>query len=107
LVVVGVLELLPADSAPVQLASETGLNDKALHFIAYAAVGVVPVLGLGFRVALPWLIVTGLVGAGLEVVQFFTTTRSAETADAIANICGILFGIMAAWLFRPVTGLGR
>src|SRR5690349_14543208 len=41
-----VSELLPGDSAPMMALSVTHINDKVLHFSAYAVVTVIPAFGL-------------------------------------------------------------
>ena len=83
LVFAGVSELLPGDSAPLRAVS--ALNDKFLHFSAYAAIAFVPAFGLRFGTAVACLITTELVGIGLEFAQLFARDRSYDPYDMAAN----------------------
>jgi VanZ family protein len=87
-------ELLPGDSAPIMAVST--VNDKLLHFSAYAVVAFVPAFGLRFNTALLCVITTELVGIGLEFAQLFVRQRSCDPYDIAANTAGVLAGVLLA-----------
>ena len=87
-------ELLPGDSAPIMAVSN--VNDKFLHFSAYAVVAFVPAFGLRFSTALLCVITTELVGIGLEFAQLFVRQRSCDPYDIAANTAGVLAGVLLA-----------
>lgn len=93
-------ELLPGDSTPIMALSESNINDKFLHFSAYAAVAFVPVFGLRLGVALVCIIATELVGIALDIAQIFVRERSYDPYDIAANTVGIIVGILVAVVIR-------
>ena len=94
LVFVSISELLPGDSAPIMAVSR--LNDKFLHFSAYAAMAFVPAFGLRASTAIACVITTELVGIGLEFGQLFVHQRSCDPYDMAANTAGVLTGVVLA-----------
>lgn len=94
--------------------------DKLYHFIAYAVLGFLLAMymrargskgGTGRnddggrrRVMAVSLAVTFFFGAFVELVQYFTTYRSAEALDAVANGAGGLFG---AFVFERFLSPGK
>lgn len=93
-------ELLPGSSAPVMLLSQFALGDKMIHFIAYAVVASVPVLGLPLRLAVACVVTTELMGGVLEFAQRFVSGRSCDLNDIVANTGGVLIGILLATVLR-------
>ena len=91
-----VSELLPGDSAPMMALSVTHVNDKVLHFSAYAVVTFIPVFGLRLSTAMGCIITTELVGIGLEFTQLFVRQRSCDPYDMAANTAGVIAGFMIA-----------
>ena len=76
--------LLPPRDVPVQ-----GVNDKLLHFAAYALVGVLATLAFdrtNHRVRC--LILLTLLGVVLEFGQMIVPGRAFDVADMAANGCG-------------------
>lgn len=72
--------------------------DKVEHALAFAALAFVFLRAYRHRVI--WVI-TGCVafGVGIELVQYFIPWRSAELADLVADIVGVLLGWMAFIIF--------
>lgn len=95
-----IAELLPGDSAPMIALSVTDVNDKVMHFSAYAALAFVPTFGLRLTTAVACIITAELVGIGLEFAQFFVRQRSFDPYDMAANTAGVLVGIVLAIVSR-------
>jgi len=82
--------------------------DKMGHFAMYAFFSAVLLLDscrwqLNHRFIYPLLFIPLLFGALMEIMQMtLTTSRRAETVDLIANIGGVLSGILLASLTRKV-----
>jgi VanZ family protein len=91
-----VSELLPGDSAPMMALSLTHVNDKVLHFSAYAVLAFIPVFGLRLSTALGCIVTTELVGIALEFAQRFVRQRSYDPYDMAANTAGVFTGIVIA-----------
>lgn len=72
--------------------------DKVEHALAFAALAFVFLRA--YRHQVIWVI-TGCVafGVGIELVQYFIPWRSAELADLVADIVGVLLGWMAFIIF--------
>jgi len=93
-----VLSVAPSKSVP-----QVG-SDKLGHLIAYACLQIVgtiafPAPGHVVRLAVGLLIL----GSGLELVQSFLPSRSAEWLDAAANAAGVAIGatvclLLTVWL---------
>lgn len=94
LLLTSISELLPGDSAPIMAVSH--VNDKLMHFSAYAVVAFVPAFGLRFSTALRCVITTELVGIGLEFAQLFVRQRSCDPYDIAANTAGVFAGVLLA-----------
>ncbi len=91
LVIVLVLALVP----PPDLPSHSG-SDKLHHALAFTVLTLLlslahPTLSVALRVAA--LLAYGLV---MEALQSFTTYRSAEWSDLLADTLGILLGLLLA-----------
>lgn len=72
--------------------------DKVEHALAFAALAFVFLRA--YRHQVIWVI-TGCVafGVGIELVQYFIPWRSAELADLVADIVGVLLGWMTFIIF--------
>lgn len=99
-VIVG--SLLPAGSAVVAAAGRLPLTDKAMHFLAYLGLSVLPVVG--FRERRRGLVAgMAMFGLGclLEFAQQFSPGRGVELLDLAANGAGVGCGVLLA---QPVRG---
>jgi VanZ family protein len=74
------------------------INDKVMHFCAYLALSLLPVIGFrdrrsGLRAGLSMFVL----GILLEAGQYFSPGRAVELGDVIANgagvSCGALLGL--------------
>ena len=97
-VVIG--ELLPGDSKPITALSTANVNDKVLHFGAYAVLALVPAIGFHRDAALRFMIVTEVVGLGLEGLQILVPQRSCDAADIAANTIGVVVGAVLGRVLR-------
>ena len=95
-VVVG--SLLPAASPVMVQVGRLPISDKVMHFCAYVALSLLPVIGFrdrrkGFIAGLSMFVL----GVLLEGGQHFSPGRSVELGDVIANgagvSCGALLGL--------------
>jgi VanZ family protein len=79
------------------------INDKVMHFCAYLALSLLPVIGFkdrrrGLRAGLSMF----LLGVLMEAGQHFSPGRSVELGDVIANGAGVSCG---ALLGQPIRAL--
>jgi VanZ family protein len=95
-VVIG--SLLPAASPVIVDIGRLHINDKVMHFCAYLALSLLPVIGFrdrrrGLRAGLSMF----LLGILMEAGQHFSPGRAVELGDVIANgagvSCGALLGL--------------
>jgi VanZ family protein len=100
-------ELLPGNSAVMRLVAATHINDKVLHFSAYALLAFIPVFGFKLRHGIPLALSMILLGVALEFAQRLVPSRSYEVADMVANALGVFTGIALALVarqaWRPVV----
>ncbi len=98
LLVLGILSLIPAP--------DVGGSDKLAHFVSYAVLSAWFSLLVEQRKSL-WLILFGLISYGLllELLQGFTSYRSEDMADAVANSLGVITGL--AFYFSPLRRILR
>lgn len=98
LLVLAILSLVPAP--------DVGSSDKIAHFVAYGLLSAWFSLIVEQRKSL-WIILFGLIGYGLllEGLQSFTSYRSGDMADAVANSVGVIAGL--AFYFSPLRGILR
>lgn len=87
-----VLSLLPGDDLP-----DFDLSDKIGHFIAYAEISLLGILGYRARTGTVLAAVAAL-GGVLEIGQMYVPSRSTDIADFAVNCLGILTGYAAARL---------
>jgi hypothetical protein len=100
-VVIG--SLLPAASPVMVDIGRLHINDKVMHFCAYLALSLLPVIGFkdrrrGLRAGLSMF----LLGVLMEAGQHFSPGRSVELGDVIANGAGVSCG---ALLGQPIRTL--
>jgi len=95
-----VASLLPGSSPAIRWVG--GLNDKLLHFLAYAALAVLAVAGADERrVALRSVLIMVVLGVLLDYLQQFVPGRGFEMGDVAADNLGLLCGAsLGAWLVR-------
>ena len=99
-------ELLPGNSMPMRWIAVTHINDKTLHFAAYATLAFIPVFGFRRRHGIPLALSMVLLGIALEFGQSLVPSRSFELADMMANALGVFAGIVVALVgqaWMPVT----
>jgi VanZ family protein len=89
--------LVPGRMVP----SVVGEHDKWAHFAGYLLLGFLPLAGarspkLGIVLALAAI----PLGGALELGQHFVPGRTPDFADALANSCGALVGMVVAGLYR-------
>jgi VanZ family protein len=86
--------------------------DKLYHFVSYSGMGFLTAANLSAPGMLRWrrgrIVAVSCAaafafGAMVEVLQYFTTVRSAEALDAVANGAGGLFG---AYVFVKIFVAG-
>ena len=89
--------LLPATSLPMRAIEKLPLNDKALHFLAYAVLAFLPALHESRRAVAWHLAAVLLLGVAIEFAQSYSIGRFSEVADAVANgwgaLCGLIVGV--------------
>ena len=100
LVFVVIGSLLPGDSAPLLLLGKFQLNDKVLHFLAYACLALLPAIHENRTTMLTLLAMILILGVLLEFGQTYVSERFFELADMAANWCGALCGLLAGIPFR-------
>ena len=73
--------------------------DKLQHFMAYAALGFTGFLGFpGRKPTIALALGLVLLGAALEVAQFYVPARDMSLGDGVADLLGVIFGIgVAHW----------
>ena len=100
-VVIG--SLLPAASPVIVDIGRLHINDKVMHFCAYLALSLLPVIGFrdrrhGLKAGLSMF----LLGVLMEAGQHFSPGRAVELGDVIANGAGVTCG---ALLGQPIRTL--
>ncbi|WOI54821.1 VanZ family protein [Parvularcula sp. LCG005] len=81
-------------------------GDKVSHFMAYGALGFFSTLGFTTAKRQAGLVFLALLGYGLlmEVCQgMFTSTRTSDALDFLANNLGALSGILGALVVRALV----
>ncbi len=92
-------------SAQPKLPSPAGLGDKHAHFMAYALLAVLVLVGLtGGRMARASRLTLGaafviavLYGVSDEFHQSFVPGRTPDAKDVVADAAGAAIGLCAAW----------
>jgi VanZ family protein len=93
---VAVGSLLPASSPEIRAISALPVSDKVIHFSGYMVVAFLAVCAEGRARA--WKLCAGLVAMGiaLEFLQELVPGRSSEVLDAVADLGGVLLGLLLA-----------
>jgi VanZ family protein len=92
LVVIG--SLLPADSSPIKAVDLLGINDKFEHFLAYSVLAFLPAVHERRNFVILSALGTVALGIGLEFGQFYSSGRSFEIADMVADALGVSLGLI-------------
>lgn len=107
-VLIGIACLMDGNTIPKTTLLQLPNKDKIAHFVFYF---VFSILWFRFfvdlkssknkiRLAILIFLVASVLGMTMEVMQYlFTTTRSAEWADVIANSSGSLAGLVTSLLY--------
>ena len=95
--------LSPAASPVMVEIGRLHINDKVMHFCAYLALSLLPVIGFkdrrrGLRAGLSMF----LLGVLMEAGQHFSPGRAVELGDVLANGAGVSCG---ALLGQPIRAL--
>ena len=103
LLILSILALLIGSLIPTDHVGGPTVNDKLLHFVAYAMVGVLTVwVFQGRRLRLGFLLMLTVLGVALEFGQLFVPGRAFEVWDMIANSCGTLAALTTSRFFPTV-----
>jgi hypothetical protein len=89
-------ELLPGNSTAMRWVGATHINDKTLHFTAYAVLAFIPVFGFRIGRGIPVAASMIVLGVVLEFAQRLVPFRSFEVGDMMANALGVLSGMLLA-----------
>ena len=92
-VIVG--SVLSAGSAPIRALSAVNINDKVLHFTAYAVLALLPALHERRRTVIRMAMSLVLLGVLLECAQRLSPGRSFEFGDMAANSGGVMCALLA------------
>lgn len=83
------------DRFPFALAN----SDKILHLIGYGLLTIVAIIAWPNHRRIVALSAMAL-GTGVELMQFFTPSRSFSLEDLVANAVGIAFATVFAWFVK-------
>ena len=86
--------LLPSDTEPIQLLNSLGINDKILHFLAYAVIAFIPAIHEKAAISLWAGVAAVALGIGLEYAQVYAPGRNFDQGDMAANALGVAFGLL-------------
>src|ERR1039458_5363461 len=105
-VVIG--SLLPAASPVIADIGRLHINDKVMHFCAYLALSLLPVIGFqdrrhGLKAGLSMFLLDVLMEAG----QHFSPGRAVELGDVLANGAGVSCGAPLPLAFRACITILR
>ena len=103
-VVIG--SLLPAASPVIVDIGRLHINDKVMHFCAYLALSLLPVIGFqdrrhGLKAGLSMF----LLGVLMEAGQHFSPGRAVELGDVIANGAGVSCGALLGLPIRTLIAI--
>ena len=76
------------------------LADKVVHAAAFGALAVVGLRAYPKHLVMVCLLLV-ILGGLIEIVQGYTSTRSQEWEDFLADILGVVLGALLARLFWP------
>jgi len=90
------LAVIPAEHIPTQPGS-----DKMLHLLAFCLLMIWPTTTLDYlKNAIFCGIFLLFVGIGIEILQSFIPSRTAEFMDVVYNVGGAIGGFIIGYLFR-------
>jgi len=93
-VIVG--SLLPQSSLPMRALDRLDISDKVLHFAAYAVLAFLPALHERWPAVAAALLGAVALGVLLEFLQKLSPSRSFELADMVADVSGVVCGLLLA-----------
>jgi len=98
--------LLPASSPVMVDIGRLHINDKVMHFCAYLALSLLPVIGFrdrrrGLTAGLSMF----LLGILMEAGQHFSPGRAVEFWDVLANGAGVSCGVLLAQPIRTLIAI--
>ncbi len=103
-VIVG--SLSPAASPIMAAVGRLRINDKVMHFGAYLALSLLPVIGFkDRRRGLMSGISMFLLGVLMEAGQHFSPGRAVEFGDVVANGAGVTCGALLASAIRTLVAI--
>jgi len=91
-VVIG--SLLPGDSLAIRTLEHLEVSDKIEHFAIYTAVVFLPAIHERWKFVWAVALCTVAMGISLEFGQLYSSGRSFEVADMIADALGVCFGLV-------------
>lgn len=78
-------------------------SDKLMHFAAFAALAFLPVMTFEkIRNIAAGIVFVMAIGIGIEVVQHYLPTRSADVMDVVFDGIGITAGVIAGTVARSL-----
>ncbi|HET6443008.1 MAG TPA: VanZ family protein [candidate division Zixibacteria bacterium] len=100
-----VLAVIGVSLLPSRALAGTGSADKLGHFLAYAIMTFWGLMAFKSRRAAVVIILFSLsLGITLEYLQQFISGRDPSVADGLANMLGVLAGMIFYWLMRIRIG---
>ena len=97
ILIVCYMSLMPQVETPVDFSH----SDKVWHALAYLWLSLIPYIGFEHkRKALLGSFLMIALGVGLEFGQYFIPDREFSFLDMLANITGVIFGIMLGLTLR-------
>jgi VanZ family protein len=100
ILVVIIGSLLPSDTAPIQALNSLGINDKVMHFLAYAIIAVLPAIHERPVFSIFAGVAAVALGVALEYGQLYSPGRSFEVADMAADALGVSLGLLVGIPFH-------
>lgn len=91
-------ELLPRNNTPMRWIAAAHIDDKTVHFAAYAMLAFIPAFSFRRRRGIPLALSMILLGIALEFGQRLVPSHNFEIADMMANALGVSAGIVLALL---------
>jgi VanZ family protein len=101
MLLVAIGSLLPSDTAPIQALNALGINDKVMHFLAYALIAFLPAVHEGAIFTGVAAVGAAALGIALEYGQLYSPGRAFEGADMAADALGASFGVLIALPLKP------
>lgn len=96
-----VLTCMPASSPVIKALDTLPVSDKVEHLAAYLALAFVPALHERRRVLVRIAVLLVVLGVALEFGQMLSEGRSFDVSDMVANLCGVVAGVVFGLTARP------